>query len=163
MNLSLAIPIILGWLSGWLVNYLADVLPVTRSFSRPACQRCQTAFRWSDFLLFRNCNSCGKQRGMRTLFAQAILTVVSILIWIFPRAGFPFVLAFILFIYLSLVFIIDLEHRLVLHPISLAGAILGLGIGISLRGQGVSHVRHHKYPDWRRSRVWHHAGLLLCR
>ena len=134
MNLSLAIPMILGWLSGWLVNYLADVLPVTRSFSRPACAHCQAAFRWSDFLFFRNCTSCGKPRGLRTIFAQAILTVVPIWMWIIPRAGFPFILAFILFIYLSLVFIIDLEHRLILHPVSIAGAILGLGIGIYLRG-----------------------------
>ena len=132
MNFSLAIPLILGWLSGWLVNYLADVLPVTRSFSRPACPHCQNKFRWGDYLSFSNCTSCGKQRGVRTLLAQAILTVVPILLWTFPRPGFPFILAFILFIYLSLVFVIDLEHRLILHPVSLIGAILALGIGIYL-------------------------------
>ena len=52
----------------------------------------------------------------------------------FPAPGFPFILAFILFIFLSLVFVIDLEHRLILHPVSLFGALLGLGIGIYLHG-----------------------------
>jgi leader peptidase (prepilin peptidase) / N-methyltransferase len=135
MNFTLVIPLILGWLSGWLVNYLADVLPVTRSFSRPACPHCQTPYRWGDYLLFRNCASCGKRRGMCALFVQAALTVVPVLLWIFPRPGFPFILAFILFIYLSLVFVIDLEHRLILHPVSLIGAVLALGIGIYLRSR----------------------------
>jgi leader peptidase (prepilin peptidase) / N-methyltransferase len=136
MNLSLVIPIILGWLSGWLVNYLADVLPVTRSFSRPVCRHCQSPYSWSDYLLFRNCASCGKRRGLRAFILQAVLTVVPVLLWIFPHPGFPFMLAFILFIYLCLVFIIDLEHRLILHPVSLIGALLALGIGIYLHGLG---------------------------
>ncbi len=63
-----------------------------------------------------------------------MLTVVPVLLWIFPRPGFPFILAFILFIYLCLVFVIDLEHRLILHPVSLFGALLALGIGIYLHG-----------------------------
>jgi leader peptidase (prepilin peptidase)/N-methyltransferase len=133
MNLTLIIPLILGWLSGWLVNYLADVLPVTRSLSRPACPHCQKPLRWDDYLFFRNCPACGKRGGPRALFVQAVLTVVPLLLWIFPHPGFPFILAFILFIYLSLVFVIDLEHRLILHPVSLFGALLALGIGIYLR------------------------------
>jgi prepilin signal peptidase PulO-like enzyme (type II secretory pathway) len=31
--------------------------------------------------------------------------------------------------------VIDLEHRVILHPVSLVGAMLGLGVGIFLRGQ----------------------------
>jgi leader peptidase (prepilin peptidase)/N-methyltransferase len=134
MNLSFIIPLVLGWLSGWLVNYLADVLPVTRSFSRPACPHCQAPYQWGDYLLFRNCRSCGNRRGLRTLLTQAVLTVVPVLLWIFPRPGFPFVLAFSLFIYLSLVFVIDFEHRLILHPVSIFGALLALGIGMYLHG-----------------------------
>ena len=140
MNFTLVIPLLLGWLSGWLVNYLADVLPVTRRFSHPVCPQCHFSYPWGDILLFRNCASCGKRRGMRALFVQAVLTVVPVLLWIFPRPGFPFILAFILFIYLSLVFIIDLEHRLVLHQVSLFGAVLALGIGIYLRsGTSILH------------------------
>jgi prepilin signal peptidase PulO-like enzyme (type II secretory pathway) len=59
---------------------------------------------------------------------------VPVLLWIFPRRALPFPLAFGLIIYLAIVMVIDLEHRLVLHPISLFGALLGLGIGIYLHG-----------------------------
>jgi leader peptidase (prepilin peptidase)/N-methyltransferase len=133
MNLII-IPILLGWLMGWLVNYLADVLPVTRSFSRPACPDCQTPYHWGQYLFFHNCTTCGTPRKARPLITQAILTVVPALLWIFPRPGFPFALAFILFMFLSLVFVIDLEHRLILHPVSLVGAVLGLVIGTYLHG-----------------------------
>ena len=134
MDFTLLIPLILGWLSGWLVNYLADVLPVTRSFSRPSCPHCHTPFKWGDYLFFHNCVSCRKPRSLRTLFLQALLTLVAVLLWIFPHPGFPFILAFILFIFLSLVFVIDLEYRLILHPVSILGAVLGLIIGIYLHG-----------------------------
>ena len=133
MNLII-IPIILGWLSGWLVNYLADVLPVTRRFSHPACPHCQTPYHWGGYLLFHSCPTCGTPRKWRPLVIQAVLTVVPVLLWIFPRPGFPFALAFGLFIFLSLVFVIDLEHRLILHPVSLVGALLALGIGYYLHG-----------------------------
>jgi len=131
----LFIPLLLGWLSGWLVNYLADVLPITRIFSRPVCPACQTKFKWSDYLLFRNCTNCGKRRSPRTLIVQAVMTVVPVLIWIFPGQTLPFPLAFILLVYLAVVLVIDLEHRVILHPVSITGVILGLGIGIFLRSK----------------------------
>ena len=133
MNLII-IPLLLGWLAGWLVNYLADVLPVTRSFSHPVCPHCQTPYPWGGYLLFHNCSTCGTPRKARPLIIQAVLTIAPVLLWVFPRPGFPFVLAFSLFIFLSLVFVIDLEHRLILHPVSLFGALLALGIGIYLHG-----------------------------
>ena len=132
MNLII-IPLLLGWLAGWLVNYLADVLPVTRSFSHPVCPHCQTPYPWGGYLLFHNCSTCGTPRKARPLIIQAVLTIAPVLLWVFPRPGFPFALSSILFIYLSLVFVIDLEHRLILHPVSLFGAVLGLGIGIYLQ------------------------------
>lgn len=38
-------------------------------------------------------------------------------------------------IYFGLITVIDLEHRLILHPTSIAGAILGLGIGTYIQNQ----------------------------
>ncbi len=131
----LFIPLLLGWLSGWLVNYLADVLPFTHKFSRPVCPACQTTIGLADTLLFHNCKNCGKRRSARTLIVQAVMTVTPVLIWILPGQTLPFPLAFILLDYLAVVLVIDLEHRLILHPVSIAGAVLGLGIGIFLRGK----------------------------
>jgi leader peptidase (prepilin peptidase)/N-methyltransferase len=126
--------ILLGWIAGWAVNYLSDVLPVTRRFSRPTCPNCQTPYGWKDYLLLGNCPGCGRKRGVRTLVVQAVLTVAPVLLWIFPRRGLPIPLGFILIIYLAIVMVIDIEHRLVLHPVSLVGALLGFGIGFYLHG-----------------------------
>jgi leader peptidase (prepilin peptidase) / N-methyltransferase len=132
MNLTLTIPLLLGWFSGWLVNYLADVLPITRKFSHPTCQQCQSPFKWTDYFIFARCKSCGKRRAIRTYIVQIVMTVLPLIVWIFPRAWLPFPMAYILLTYLTVVLVIDLEHRLILHPVSLTGAILGLGIGIYL-------------------------------
>jgi leader peptidase (prepilin peptidase)/N-methyltransferase len=68
------------------------------------------------------------------LIVQVVMTVAPVLIWISPNPMLPFLLAVILLVYLLVVLVIDLEHRVVLHPVSIAGAILGVGIGIFLRG-----------------------------
>lgn len=46
-----------------------------------------------------------------------------------PAAKIGYFLGLTLIIYLCLVFTIDMEHRLILHPTSIFGFILGLGIG----------------------------------
>jgi len=50
-----------------------------------------------------------------------------------PRAiGFP--LGALLLLYFGVVLVIDLEHRLILHPTSLFGALLGLVVGYLRQG-----------------------------
>jgi prepilin signal peptidase PulO-like enzyme (type II secretory pathway) len=124
----------LGLLAGWLVNYLSDALPATRRFSRPTCPQCGSAFSTADYLLLRPCPSCGKARSWRTYITQAILFLGTAFIWISPPKSLNFWVAYILLIYLAVVFVIDLEHRLILHPVSLTGAALGLAIGASVHG-----------------------------
>jgi leader peptidase (prepilin peptidase)/N-methyltransferase len=61
------------------------------------------------------------------------MLAISVYTWIIPnRIGYwPGIL---LFTYFGLVVVIDLEHRLILHKTSIAGALIGLGIGIYLHG-----------------------------
>ncbi len=47
-----------------------------------------------------------------------------------------FILGLFVLMYLTMDFVIDLEHRLILHPTSIFGAILGLGTGILRQGLG---------------------------
>jgi|WetSurMetagenome_2_1015567.scaffolds.fasta_scaffold218894_1 leader peptidase (prepilin peptidase) / N-methyltransferase len=138
MALTIIIPLLLGWLAGYLVNYLADVLPLTRRFTRPECPQCHTPYQGSDYLLFRKCRNCGKKPSLRRLILQASLVLLTALAWLVPNPHLPFILAFILLIYLATVLIIDLEHRVILHPVSLVGAGLGLITGIFLNSSGTS-------------------------
>ena len=135
MDFRLLIPLFLGWLSGLLVNYLADVLPVTHALSHPICPECQKTFGWSDYLLLRNCRNCGKPRRFRIFIIQLAMTVLPVIFWIFPSRTLTFPLAFLLLVYLTVVLVIDIEHRLILHPVSIIGAVIGFGIGIFLRGK----------------------------
>ncbi len=135
MNIFLLIlPLLFGWLGGCLVNYLADVLPVTRSFSRPVCPHCETRPTALDYLLLRRCNQCGAPRPLRAWLTQILIPVISLLLWLFPRPYLPYPLALTLILYFSVVAIIDIEYRAILHPVSLFGAVLTLGAGIYLRG-----------------------------
>ena len=144
MDFFLIFPVLAGWISGWMVNYLADVLPVTRRFSRPACPHCGQNFPLASYLAFRPCPNCHQRRAPRVWLVQAIILIISIYIWIkSPFSIFHFhplydwigyVLGMILLTYFAMVFVIDFEHRLILHPTSIFGALFGLGLGIWING-----------------------------
>ncbi len=133
MVFALVIPLILGWLCGWVVNYLADTLPRTRRLSAPACSHCDLPYPWLAYLAFGACPNCGHRRGMRPWLVQVAMLAVSLYTWLKPhRMGYW--LGILLLTYFLLVIVIDLEHRLILHPTSIVGAVLAFGIGLWLHG-----------------------------
>jgi len=133
MSTTLVISIVLGWLAGWLVNYLADVLPITRRFSQPECLECSAPFTWRDYLLFRPCRN-GHTRKTRTWIVQIIILVASVYTWVKPPSKIGYFLGLVLIIYFGVIFVIDLEHRLILHETSMFGALLGLTVGTVAHG-----------------------------
>lgn len=135
MSTTLIVPVIFGWLAGWLVNYLADVLPFTRSFSQPACPQCDTPFTWKQYLLFQPCQN-GHPRKARLWIFQILILAASIYTWINPPSKIGYSLGLALIIYFGAIFVIDLEHRLILHPTSIFGAFLGLTVGTVAYGIG---------------------------
>jgi leader peptidase (prepilin peptidase)/N-methyltransferase len=129
MYINLLIPALLGWISGLFVNYASDVLPQTRRFSQPACPYCQTPFSWADYLTLRTCRNCGKVRSLRTWLVQIAAVTAFVYLWLFPSKALGIPLGMIVLIYFGIITVIDLEHRLILHPTSLVGAVLGLIVG----------------------------------
>ena len=136
MNILLfLIPILTGWVVGFIVNYLADVLPVTRKLSVPACPNCNSAYATTDYLLFHASQTCQQRRSMRTWFVFILMIGISMYIWITPpKLGF--MVGLVLLTYFAMVFVIDLEHRLILHITSIFGALLALGLGWLSHGAG---------------------------
>jgi len=114
--------LLLGWGGGWLVNWLADTLP---------------------------CENKPRPR-LRSWLVLAAATAGAIWLTLAPPARFlpppslaspgrfdlPWGLfaAYLLLLYLLLVVVIDIEHRLILHKTSLFGALLCGAIGTWLRG-----------------------------
>lgn len=129
MDFTLVFPALLGLAAGLLVNYLADVLPVTRRLSQPACPNCKTAFTWADYLTLRPCHQCGTRRSLRTWIVLVVAVASFLYFWLFPPIGLGLPLSLIVLTYFGVIIVIDLEHRLILHPTSIFGAVLGLVVG----------------------------------
>jgi prepilin signal peptidase PulO-like enzyme (type II secretory pathway) len=134
MILLLGLVFLLGWLAGSLINYLSDVLPETRRFSPAACPACQVPASVVDYLLLRACKSCGMRRSIRAWVVQLVMVAALGWMWFYPPARLGFWAGAALLTFFGVVVVIDIEHRLILHPVSLVGAALGAGIGIWLHG-----------------------------
>ena len=141
MDIILFLPIILGWLAGYFVNYASDVLPVTRRFSRPVCLHCQAPRTWADYLTFHTCRTCGKGRSLRTWLVQILAIASFVYFWLSPSKVLGFPLGAIVLIYFGVITVIDLEHRLILHPTSVFGAILGFIVGTYIYSQSNGILR----------------------
>lgn len=137
--MTLLIPILLGLVAGLFVDYLSDVIPVNKLFSIPVCNFCESPRKPSDYLQFKRCPKCNQPRHYRTFLVLASLVALSILLWFMPPHQFNYLWGLILLSYLSLVFVIDTEHHLIFHKVSLVGAGLGLFTGF-LVGHFVSAV-----------------------
>lgn len=105
-----------------MVNYFADVLPATRRLSKPV---------WWPL----------SGSGLREYLARPrVLAVTGLslsgafLLNQFPPADFSIYLLVVILAYFFTVAVIDIEHRAVLHPVSIVGAILMGGIGIWRHG-----------------------------
>lgn len=127
---------ILGWASGAVVNYLADVLPRTRTFSTPLCGRCGSEKSWISLLWPTKCDQCQKRGTIRTWVVFAAGLAASYVLWFFPPDRLGYFLGLLWMVYFGLVVVIDLEHRLILHPVSLVGGVLAFPQGILLHGVG---------------------------
>lgn len=134
MDFTLIGAILLGWILGQGINYLSDVLPATRRFSRPVCSRCGEARSWRGYLTWQGCENCGAARSWRSWAVQVVSVAVALWMWAAPSPRLGFWVSLGLFFYFGVVAVIDLEYRLILHPVSLVGMLVGGSIGIYLHG-----------------------------
>jgi len=132
--MSLIINIIVGGLVGLLINYLSDVLPATRRFTRPVCKNCSQAYPIGDYLTFKKCPNCGTNRSKRTYIVLVISIAICILLNSFPFSTLSFWATLPILTFLGVIVVIDVEHRVVLLETSIVGIALCLVYGIILHG-----------------------------
>lgn len=128
---------LLGLLAGMLVNYLSDVLPVRRRPAPPLCLHCGTDQAPINYFLWpRRCPNCGTRRSLRTWLVEAVFVVLFL--WLAQAqtsvGALPFWISAGIWVFFGVVAVIDIELRLILHPVSIAGALLALPLGIYLHG-----------------------------
>ena len=126
---------LLGWALGTLVNYFSDVLPIKRKLTKPICVHCQHTQPFLEYLFWpRRCQECGLRRPIRTWLVELAFIGLSVWQWGTPSERLGYWIGMLLLTFLAVVMVIDLEYRLIMHPVSIFGAFLGLGIGIWLHG-----------------------------
>ncbi|MFO3797206.1 MAG: prepilin peptidase [Anaerolineales bacterium] len=110
------------------MNYLCDRLPWERSLGAPLCHHCGKQRRWSDFLLMRACSHCNRKVGWRAYIVLLLSLGFSLFLL---KYG---IWHFLILEYFLLVAMMDIEHRVILHPVSIAGAILAVTGGVQMHG-----------------------------
>jgi prepilin signal peptidase PulO-like enzyme (type II secretory pathway) len=131
----LLIPVLAGLIAWYLTDLLADTLPFSPG-KAPHCRNadCRNAIPWRDYLLLRRCPKCSQPRRARTWILLAVMVAASVYIWLFPPARIGYAGGLVVFTYLTSVAVIDLEHRLILRPLSIAGVVIGAGAGFLMQG-----------------------------
>jgi prepilin signal peptidase PulO-like enzyme (type II secretory pathway) len=123
--------IIVGWLLGMLVNYIADVLPLRRKLTRPFCIQCDTNQPWLNYLVWpRKCATCTHRRSLRTWVVEIFFILASLWMSRYPPANLGYWLGILLLAYFGVVVLMDLEYRLIMHTVSIFGAVLGFLVGL---------------------------------
>lgn len=131
MNILLII--IIGLLCGVFVNYLSDVLPIQRKIATPICPSCNTPFKFLNYLSFTPCHTCKTRRSLRSYLVLVAGVLIAIIFWIWPPT-IGIGIALLILTYFGIVAVIDIEHRLIMHVVSLAGAIIFTAVGAFLHG-----------------------------
>jgi leader peptidase (prepilin peptidase)/N-methyltransferase len=127
--------LILGLFSGMMVNYLADVLPWKRKLVRPFCPSCDATQALTNYLVFpRRCPHCATPRSWRTWVLELVYISLALWSWDHPANKLGFWAGWLVLLYFGVIIVIDVEHRLIMHPVSWVGVMLGLGVGFIRNG-----------------------------
>jgi prepilin signal peptidase PulO-like enzyme (type II secretory pathway) len=123
-----------GLLAGALLNLAADRLPLRRSIlSLPYCDSCGARGTWRDvvsllgLVLSRGeCRKCGSPYPLRRPVVEAVTVLVFAFFWLRYGPSAQLALATLYACALILVFVIDLEHRLILRVVIYPAIALGI-------------------------------------
>ena len=123
--------IISGWLSGSITNYFVDILPRKRKIAYPICTHCENRLRILNYLILsKRCPNCGQIKSWRSWFVNIFFVGSTLFLWLSPPTNIGFLVGLILLIYLAIVVLIDIEYRVILHPVSIFGVFLCFSIGV---------------------------------
>jgi leader peptidase (prepilin peptidase)/N-methyltransferase len=123
-----------GVIMSYLINYLADVLPLKRRLGAPFCIHCGHNTGLINFLIFKKCGNCQKSPTKRRWLITFFFVAAVLFYWFFPLRRLDFLPAVILLGFLTLIVIIDIEYRVVLDITSIIGAAGAFVLGWRLNG-----------------------------
>ena len=125
----------IGWGTGIIVNYLADVLPINGGhFNRKKIENGSPLDFFDYAFCWRQITKPEISHSVRICAVNVLYVCASLWLWHNRLLPIDHALFLLLFFFLGLVFIIDLEHRLIFHKLSIFGIIFGLISGTKLNG-----------------------------
>jgi leader peptidase (prepilin peptidase)/N-methyltransferase len=130
----LVLYLIVGIVVGISINYLVEVLPQSRKVTQPICPVCGQSRKAMDYLLFWQTPQCGHGKPIGALAIVAGSVIVSALFFLFPIPNLSFWASLSLVLYLGVVLVIDIKHRLILLETNLFGMALCFVYGFLLNG-----------------------------
>lgn len=120
-----------GWLLGIAINLLADRLPRSRRIELPRCEFCdgplavvQASALVASLTGQTICRYCGRKRPVRGLLVELVAIVVSVTIALHAASWTVYTGELLSLALYGLLFVIDLEHRLILHMTSLPTIVI---------------------------------------
>jgi prepilin signal peptidase PulO-like enzyme (type II secretory pathway) len=134
-NFILLLVGLLGLLTGYFVNYIIDWFYIQRNFLK---QEYVQGIHDKGWFLYISSpwkiSACPTIKRIRIIFLHFLFIAIALWLWIAPPPRVEFWWGFGWLIYFIIVVVMDLEYRVVLHPVSIAGGLLGLGFGAWLHG-----------------------------
>ena len=128
---------VVGWIAGMAINYFSDVLPIYRKLRKPICTHCGKDFPQRHYWLWpRRCTHCQTSRPRRVWIVEGLAVLMALWFWHSPdlQMRLGLVWGAIILIYFAVVVVIDIEWKLILHVVSIFGALLAAFIGITMNG-----------------------------
>jgi len=126
---------LLGLLASFLSNLIIEWFYIRRNFLKPEYKQEVSDEGWLKYILSPwKISSCPTAKRFRILFLHFLFIALALWLWTAPPAKVEFWWGFGWLIYFIIVIVMDIEHRVVLHPISIAGGILGLAFGAWFHG-----------------------------
>lgn len=129
LNLSFAL---LGLLVGGVINVLADDLPARVSPARPHCPQCGYVYGPGGWLALArrlrggHCPQCGLATRRRALLVEIATPLIFALLPSLISGPLDLLFGSLYIAILILVIVVDLEHRLILHVVTVPGTLLAL-------------------------------------
>lgn len=127
--------VMLGFTVGMLVNLIIDWLYKSREVLTRDCLSMIQENGWIKYLVTPwRFDPCEKRKTYRVLFVNIIFIIITGWLWFSPPVTIRIDWGLPLAAYFAIVVVMDMEHRVVLHEVSLIGAVMGVIFGICRHG-----------------------------
>ena len=135
---------LLGLLVGMIINMLADELPARERPGRPRCIQCRYQYAPAEWLAWGRriwgggrCPDCGLPTRVRTLLVELVTAGLFAILPLFLEQPVDLFFGALYVAILILVVVTDLEHRLILHVVTVPGTLLALVGSVFISGNSL--------------------------